>query len=368
MPVREADVLNDFCSKGQVSFILGGQWGSEGKGAASAWLASQLNKEGRTFDVITTNAGVQSGHTSIHNGVKRVLYHLPTASVIASPGPEAVIYLNAGSVLDPTVLMTEMRENAELLKRWQLFIHPNAAIVTEECRRAENMPDSGPTKIASTRKGVGEAISRKVLRHGLIARDCPELKPYIRRVDLNAYMAGNKRSVLVEVPQGVGLSLNGKFYPHCTSRDSTVMQAMSDAHIHPSFLGQSMLVVRTFPIRVGNIPDGKGGEYSSGGHYPDQKETTWEDIGVEAEITTVTKRVRRVFTFSHQQLWDALSLTRPDILYVTFCDYIKDKKKLDALVYQIAGLARSVSNEKPLLTICQKGPTTDDAYVWRIDQ
>ena len=54
--------IEDFCVPGKASFMLGGQWGSEGKGAAAAWTASALDRAGRRFDVVTTNAGCQSGH------------------------------------------------------------------------------------------------------------------------------------------------------------------------------------------------------------------------------------------------------------------------------------------------------------------
>ena len=77
-----ARVAQGFMRGGYVSTIIGGQWGSEAKGSAAAWTASELAKEGRRFDIVTTNAGVQAGHTSVHSGVKRVVFHLPPASLI----------------------------------------------------------------------------------------------------------------------------------------------------------------------------------------------------------------------------------------------------------------------------------------------
>lgn len=357
-------MLDDFCKPGKIDFILGGQYGSCGKGAASAWLTTTLKKrdDGKirsrheglpTYDVVTTNAGCQSGHTSIHNGVKRVLFHFPTAGVL---DPSAFIYLNAGAVIDAGVLLQEILDNGINLHRF--CIHPNAAIVTPECREAEGRTDSAQTRIASTRKGVGEAISRKVLRSAVLAKDYEwgrhGFMPRISAMDLN-YTLRTGGSVLCEIPQGLSLSLNSSFYPHVTSRDCTVMQAMNDAGVHPHFMGSTMLVMRTFPIRVGAI-----GDNNSGGCYPDQQETSWEALGVEPEITTVTKRVRRVFTWSKLQLHDAMNQCRPELVHLTFCDYPADKLKIRNDIYAAA----SALKIKPPQIMYQSGPSTSDVKDW----
>lgn len=354
-----------FKKQGKASFLLGGQWGSEGKGAAAAFTALRCGD----FDIITTNAGAQAGHTSTHDGVTKVVFHLPTYALYRP----VLTYLNAGSIIDPDGLLRELSENPGVVRNG-FAIHPNAAIITPACRDAEMRDDSAQTKIASTRKGVGEALSRKVLRSGLIAKDLGslggpgnerllELVRHVRRVDLNDLMSRGA-SVLVEVPQGHSLSLDGPFYPHVTSRNCTVAQAMSDAGIHPQFYHTSMMVIRTFPIRVGNIlgpgtPADGATIHSvvgySGDHYPDQHEISWEDLGVRAEITTVTKRVRRVFTFSEQQVAEAIVQTRPSVIYLTFCDYHQDRYKVRHLVSMLSAMA---GPKVEILT--QWGPTTGD--------
>ena len=92
-------------------------------------------------------------------------------------------------------------------------------------------------------------------------------------------------------------------------------------------LGDVYLVVRTFPIRVGNTADGYSGDW-----LPDQVETSWEEIassaGLDAdklrgaEKTTVTKRQRRVATFSDSLLKDAVQSNGATKLFVTFSEYI----------------------------------------------
>lgn len=357
-------VAHSLIRPGHATILLGGQWGSEAKGSAAAWLAYELAKAERRFDIVTTNAGAQAGHTSVHEGVKRVVFHLPTASLITRDHLHdyGMIYLNAGSIIDPDGLAREIDENKLSTARARFAIHPMAAVITDECRAAENEVDSSQTKTASTRKGVGQALSRKVLRSGMVAKDHPFLSQFTRRIDLNAQLC-NGSSVLLEVPQGVSLSLNhSSFYPHTTSRDCTPMSALSDAGVHPVFMGKSMLVLRTFPIRVGNIIENGETLGTSGDCYGDQEEITWESLGVPAEITTVTKRIRRVFTFSKEQVVQSLALCRPEVVMLTFCNYC-DKKTLGWTIHKIRVAAEKV-NLKPPEILLEWGPTTEDVQPW----
>jgi adenylosuccinate synthase len=342
-------MLEDFAQPGKASFVIGGQFGSEGKGAAAAYIASKCQ-----FDIVTANNGSQSGHTSIHEGKKRVLFHLPTAPFIMKTAP--VTYLNAGSIIDPVVLMKELEDNRDFDPHGSLMIHPRAAVITDACREAENRPDSAQTKISSTRKGVGEALARKVLRSGAIAKGHPFLNAFVEALDLNqSLLHGNQ--VLVEVPQGVGLSLNGPFYPHCTSRDCTVGQAASDAGIHLSFVGPTMLVLRTLPIRVGSLSP----HHHSGDCYPDQHEISWESLGQQPEITTVTKRQRRIFSFSEQQAYEALAITRPTCVMITFCNYVS-REQLEQITQSIMTSVGRLGLGRDFKLLFEYGPTTADIY------
>jgi len=340
---------------GRATFLIGGQWGSEGKGATAAWLAANLAKQGKQFDIVTTNAGAQAGHTSVHKGQRRIVYHLPTAPLISREfGLRSMIYLNAGAIIDPELLGKEMEEQS--LDYNDVWIHPVAAVIQPEDKVAEEAADSPMTRTGSTRKGVGVALARKIMRGGMVAHQHPFLQKFPQVIlDLNQQML-NGKSVLVEVPQGIGLSVNNGAWPHVTSRDCTVQKAASDANIHPHFYGGSILVMRTFPIRVGNIIE-EGKENSSGPCFDDQKEISWEEVGVEAEITTVTKRVRRVFTFSHQQLTWAMKITRPNVVVISFADY--PNAPVGDIMQRINMEAAHLDMATP--TICvQSGPTTED--------
>src|SRR5690349_6497510 len=95
-------------------------------------------------------------------------------------------------------------------------------------------------EIGSTAQGVGAATSRKILRTSArpavrLARDVPELKPYIREtleVLDDAFTAGKR--IFLEGTQGTGLSLHHGDYPYVTSRDTTVSGCLADAGIAPT--------------------------------------------------------------------------------------------------------------------------------------
>lgn len=314
-----------WAQNGKASVLVGGQFGSEGKGLIAAWLAHYGCPTG--VQVATTNAGAQAGHTTRYrNDPSFVCYHLPTIGVV---NPDCAIYINAGSIIDIEQLKREIMQfegNPDRV-RGRLVIHPKAAIITAEDKAAaKDIKNSVTAKLGATGKGVGHTLSRKVLRQAMIAEYEPRLAPFVNKIDLNEMLRGGG-VVTVEIPQGTGLGLNhGYEYPHTTNRDCWVGAGLADAGIHPSFIGNVCMVVRTFPIRVGHVigPDGEMIGHS-GPFYPDSRELNWEDDFplVEPERTTVTKRVRRIASWSWEQYEAALRLNRPRFVALTFCDYFK---------------------------------------------
>ncbi|KKN51104.1 hypothetical protein LCGC14_0626140 [marine sediment metagenome] len=336
----------DLVHPGKVSVLVGGQFGSEAKGAVAAWIAYNASEK---FTFAATNAGAQAGHTTVmDDGASFVCYHLPTTSIIQN----IPAYLTAGSIIDVELLMKEMDDLA--FHPNHLHIHPQAAVITERDKEEEKSRQSMATKISSTQKGVGAALALKVRRFGQPASDVPDLATMIGHRDEIVRMLNAGASCMLEVPQGFGLSLNhGGEYPYCTSRDCYVTSAMSDAGFHPSLLHKTVMVVRTFPIRVGNIDGGH-----SGPSLQDQREISFKDLGVEPEYTTVTKRMRRIFTFSHQQYRRALTYNRPDVVVLTFCNYLKDVGTLNNFVNQLRSSHVAVGVNPQL--VFQYGPKMSD--------
>lgn len=123
---------------------------------------------------------------------------------------------------------------------------------------------------------------------------------------------------------------------NCTSRECTPQQAYADMGIVPGLVGDVYLNVRSFPIRVGNNYDetGKQVGYSGDGLH-DHEETSWAQIGVDAEMpqdqidslsikekTTVTRKLRRVFTPSWSLLKQSAEFCGATKLILNFPQYI----------------------------------------------
>jgi adenylosuccinate synthase len=318
-----------FTQHGKAAVIIDGQFGSTGKGLIAGYLADKNDCQ-----IATTNASANAGHTTIIGKRKIVTFHMPTFAVI---NDRCRAYLNAGAIINPDLLLQEIEE---FNMHDRLVIHPRAAVILPEHVEAEYAADSAQTKLASTRKGVGTALAAKVLRKTTLAGDIPSLRPWIGKIDVGHELDFGKR-VVVEIPQGFSLGINsGLAYPHCTSRDVTVMQGMADALIHPSYLGEVMMSLRTFPIRVGNVvEDGKQIGWS-GPCYHDQEEVTFEDLGVAPELTTVTKRVRRIFTWSNDQYCEAYDVNKPGLVFLNFVNYLKSAEELRMLINRMEQVGR----------------------------
>jgi hypothetical protein len=81
---------------------------------------------------------------------------------------------------------------------------------------------------------------------------------------------------------------------------------------------------------VANRFDEKGNQVGySGPVYRDQKEISWADIGQEVELTTVTKLPRRLFTFSYQQMYFAMKMCHPSLIFLNFVNYLDSFEKFE---------------------------------------
>lgn len=298
---------------GKLHILLDGQFGSTGKGLYASFLA-----EFEHIDISISNAAPNAGHTFYFLGKKYVVKHLP---VSAFWNKRNTIFLCAGAIIDPDILLQEIEIYDVDPDR--IIIHPRAAVI-ENLDKLNEGAGSAAESLASTQSGVGQALSRKINRSSTLAQGCAKLQPFIREFDL-AWHLDQRCTAFMEVPQGLDLSINsGLAYPHCTSREITVASALSDVGIHPSYLGKVFVSIRTFPIRVGNIV--REGEIKgySGPFYQDSVETSWEKLGVKEELTTVTKRVRRVASFSHIQYQRMLKILKPDYILLNFANYLSE--------------------------------------------
>lgn len=303
---------------GKANIVMDGQWGSTGKGKLVGYLALKHDIAAATCDFMAN-----AGHTFVYNNGRKVITcQLPSSLV----NDNCLLFINPGAAISLSKLFEEI-EKYDVAGR--LFIHPHAAIITEEDKEHEARVLQG---ISSTLKGCGGSLARKVMRVARLAKDEPSLKQFIQdTTNLTHGILRSGGTVLVEGAQGFDLSLNHGFrYPYVTSRDVTTMSILNNAGIPPFYLGDVFGCLRTFPIRVGDMFDKEGTKVgTSGPYYQDQTELTWEEITALSgsdvsllERTTVTKKVRRIFTFSHTQINRFIDTCAPTKLFVNFINYI----------------------------------------------
>lgn len=310
-----------------VYLVMDGQWGSTGKGLIAGKLAVERNPDG-----VVCNFGPNAGHTYVTRGGEVVMtQQLPTG--IVTPGA-AVIFIGPGAIIDPDLMQSEITKFAHHLENKKLVIHPRAAIVLPFHKEQEKDKTHGLGRISSTQKGTGAAAAYKIMR------EWDATVGYHKdRLSWGQYIVSEQEyndlltrcSVLqVESAQGFELGLNQGFdYPHCTGRDVTPAQIMNDCGV-PHWVRPEVIVsLRTFPIRVGHQYDERHGEQIQVGHsgpvYFDQQELTWGEgplVDITPELTTVTQKVRRIFTFSMDGFKRMAEFVHPDAIFLNFANYL----------------------------------------------
>lgn len=350
--IRETFLGSRWFTEKGAYVLVDGQYGSTGKGALAALISATV---GDRLTVVTTNAGPNSGHTGYYRQDESseplpiITRQIPVAGVMCDH--PVLVYLNGGAIIDPKVLKEETDKFGPL----DLWVHPNAAIIDPEYM--DDVPSL--RSIASTGKGVGQALARKVLREPNVAKFRRELLNDI--CNIKEYEWDWCRDVVfVETAQGFSLGINSSFYPFTTSRECTVQQAITDARIPHNKVRKVIMSLRTYPIRVGDTADG-----TSGGCYSDQEEVSWSQLGVDPELTTVTKRVRRIFTWSRQQFCDALRINQPNALFLNFCQYVQDDAWSD-FVAMVHNDYHKIMGGPPDFILYGWGPRPEDVTTdWR---
>jgi adenylosuccinate synthase len=284
--------------------------GSSGKGAINAWLSDKYG-----FDLATNNYATNAGHfVELDNGIRILNQHICSAFI----NHNTQIYINAGASIDIMTLLNEIKtiESHGWNIRDRLTIHPFANVITEEDKEYERKT----IKSGSTFKGCGAAAARKTMRipGQKLAKDYDELSPYIkdRTYEINE-MISKGAKILIEGSQGVDLDINHAEFPYCTSRQTLPQQLVADAGIPFQAVTNIVANIRTNPIRINNQSAANPNEICYTGNYWDAKEISWQDIAKNAGfetyeefekmygfalMTSVTKKIRRVFEFPKERM------------------------------------------------------------------
>lgn len=304
-------------STGYVDVIIGGQYGSEGKGQVSAYIAKE-------YDLLIRVGGPNAGHKIFEEPKPYTHHHLPSGTRRC----DAKLLLGPGMVLHVGNLLKEISECS--VESDRLSIDPQAMIITDDDIKNE---EELVATIGSTGQGVGYATARKIRKRNhetKLAKDIPDLKPYVRPTlnVLTKTFAKNGR-VLLEGTQGTALSIHHGPYPYVTSRDTTVSGCLSDAGISPSLVRRIIMVCRTYPIRVKSPDGGTSGDMSQEITLKEISERSGMPLKVleQIEKTSTTNRKRRIGEFDWDLIRKSAFLNGPTDIALTFVDYITSKNQ-----------------------------------------
>lgn len=323
----------------KLDVIVDLQFGSTGKGAIAGYLS-----EHNEYDAVISINAPNAGHTAYHPETGEKFVHKILPSGIFSPKLRT-IGIGPGAIFDIDRLVYEINglELAGIFA--DIVIHEAAGVLKQEHRDLERDTLSG---ISSTMQGSAAALVDKIMRKSnalvktsnvLIACAEPGILSNVRVVNQSNWIKifSDCNNILLEGSQGYSLGISSGFYPYCTSRDCTPARIISDASLPITWLRDVYGSARTYPIRVGNTPDGYSGDW-----YPDQHEISFDSLSVDPETTTVTGRVRRIATFSEMQMREAMAIAMPTYVFLNFCNYFFNEEDVEKMVEKIGHIAHDL--------------------------
>lgn len=302
-------------NRGKLTVLVGGQYGSEGKGAVAAHVAHE-------YDVHVRVGSPNAGHTIYWRGEKHVMQSIPCGWI----NPDAKIVIGRGALLNMKQLMKEIVHIMQFYPHFleRLFIDEEAGILDERFHEEEGGTHGEMHKrIGSTGEGVGPAREARIKRDP----NCFHLfKEVAEEYGLEECLACNTPAmlacmqdcgadILIEGTQGSALSLFHSYWPYCTSTDTNASGIIAEVGIAPSRVTDVLMVCRTYPIRV------------AGNSGPMKNETSWEALSKKlgrpvTERTTVTKKTRRVAEWDDDLFRQSCVLNAPTEIALMFTDYI----------------------------------------------
>ena len=334
-----------------VTVVVGGQYGSEGKGKICAHLALT-----GTVDYMVRCGGPNSGHTVDVRGKRYELKQVPAGFVNA----DTRLLIAPGALVNPKIFLDEVKLCG--LDPTRLGIDENAGVIEESDIVQERDLDLRG-RLGSTGSGVGSAVSRRVLRDRdfRLAKDHPALAPFATSVrrELSSAIRSDS-NIVVEGTQGFGLSLyHAHEWPYRTSRDTTAHSFLGEVGIGIRDF-EVIMAVRTFPIRVA----GDSGFL--------EHEVSWQDVTAlsgypysVAEYTTTTKRLRRVGCFDWGVVEEAVASNSPSRIALHGADYIDFENRGIARYDELTPSARAFVEEiegrtRVPVSFIGTGPTNEE--------
>ena len=300
--------------------VVGSQWGDEGKGKITDYLAEKADV------VVRSQGGNNAGHTIKFNNRKFALHLIPSGIF----NPKIINIMGNGMVINPFALLEEL----EMLKKegitdYNLFISNRAHVVLPHHIELDALYEEikGADAVGTTKKGIGPAYMDKVSRVGVRISDLinPEslrkrlkinvesariileannqtienfedlynrlieightIKPFVTdtSVLLNNLIEDGK-NILFEGAQGSMLCVDHGTYPYVTSSSPTAAAVPLNSGISPYLITDVIGVTKAYTTRVG------AGVFPT--EFEDETAKTIRETG--NEYGTTTRRPRRI--------------------------------------------------------------------------
>ncbi len=219
--------------------VAGAFWGDEGKGKIISYLALKDK-----VDVCVRTGSVNAAHT-VHFGGKRYALHMVPSTFVYD---KSRLLIGPGANVHVPQFLKEVEETGV---KGRVGVDRQASII--EPRHSEMDRSDGYLKsLGTTGWGVGPAVQERAKRSAKLAKDIPELKPYLADVAEEANDAIDaSKTVVLEGTQGLMLSLYHGSYPYVTSRDTSAAAICSECGVGPSRVDRVLVVYKAFITRVG---------------------------------------------------------------------------------------------------------------------
>lgn len=345
----------------KIAVIVGAQWGDEGKGKITHFMAEKADCTARFA------GGNNAGHTIIFEDRKYKLHHIPSGIFF----PQCVCIMGNGMVVDPIILSRELdylEENS--VSAQNLKISDRAHIIMPYHRYMDGKQEKGRKdgKLGTTGRGIGPVYTDKAARTGIRAGELldeavleeklnfhlreksavlegsgitersimEELKPIIERLrpmicDTSILMRQCVRSgknILMEGAQGALLDLDFGTYPFVTSSSCLAGAAAAGTGVAPWALKTVIGITKAYTTRVGTGP------------FPTElsDETGEYMLKKGAEYGTTTGRPRRCGWLDLPLLRFAVEINGITSLALTKLDVLGGLPRIQAAVaYELDG-------------------------------
>lgn len=271
--------------------VVGVQWGDEGKGKVTDYLAAQAEV------VVRYQGGSNAGHTVVTNGQTFKLHLVPSGAI----NPETLCVIGNGVVVDPVLLVKELDDLEQGgVSSVRLAISERAHVILPYHRLLDRLEEEerAGRRIGTTGRGIGPTYVDKVARSGIRMIDLVTRQAFRARLEavlptknallsalyghpgfgadeiIKEYGLAAKRlaplvtdtslllyeklqegaRVLFEGAQGTLLDVDHGTYPFVTSSSAAAGGAAVGSGVGPQFLHNILGVTKAYTTRVGEGP------------------------------------------------------------------------------------------------------------------